>query len=67
MNDISCIKKELFDIAAMPSNFRNEPMIGCDMVTQEHLGQIQERLADILEKIDMAETQRRFPFLYQSK
>ena len=67
MNGMAWLKKELFELAAMPSNFSGEPLIGCDMVTQEHLVQIQDRLADILEKLDTAETQRRFPFLYRTK
>lgn len=67
MSDISQLKKDLFEIAAMPANFGGESFIGCDMVTQERLCEIQDRLADILEKLDTAETQRRFPFLYRAK
>ena len=67
MNELAWIRKELFEIAAMPSNFQGEPFIGCDLVTQERLCEIQDRLADILVKLYAAETQCRFPFLYRTK
>jgi len=55
---------ELIKIAKMSAN-GTEPFISCDMVGQDELFEIQEKLMDLIDKIVHKEAVKALPYMYR--